>query len=418
MKILWIVNTIFPEVAKELGLQLPVVGGWMYSLAEYIKGSCEIDLAVATVYSGKTLKKLEINGIKYYLLPVKKRVGYQNDLEPIWQKVNCDFLPDIIHIHGTEYQHGLACMRIYKCCQYVVSVQGLVGIIERYYYAGITRIDYVKNISLRDILRIDTVFNRKKKFLLRGYYEREYIKRVKNIIGRTGWDYAHTKAINPIIKYYHCDEILRGCFYKSRKWSLKSSVKYSIFLSQATYPVKGLHQVIRAISLLVDDYPGIKVRVAGNSIFRKDGSCSLIKIDGYSLYIKRLIDFFGFNNKIEFVGVLSEENMINEYLDAHVFVCPSSIENSSNSVGESQILGVPTIATYVGGMQDMIKPEENGMLYRFEEVEMLAMCIRKIFDNDDLAEKISLGGIKVAEKRHNRMENSMQTISIYKSILS
>lgn len=63
--------------------------------------------------------------------------------------------------------------------------------------------------------------------------------------------------------------------------------------------------------------------------------------------------------------------MKQEYLNANVFICPSSLENSPNSLGEAQILGTPCLASYVGGIPDMMFGNE-GYLYRFEEIEMLA----------------------------------------------
>ena len=88
---------------------------------------------------------------------------------------------------------------------------------------------------------------------------------------------------------------------------------------------------------------------------------------------------------MQFTGSLREDQMIAEYLNAHLFICPSSIENSPNSLGEAQLLGVPVIASYVGGVPDMVTHGETGLLYRFEEVEMLAEGIRNLFMNMALA---------------------------------
>ena len=185
MRILWITNTIFPEPSIALDIPVPVVGGWMFGLAEQLATRKEITLAVATVYQGSDLKCLNLNGIIYYLLPKKISLGYQKHLEPLWENICSEFLPDIIHIHGTEYNHGLSCMRACETLKFVVSIQGLVGIYARYYYAGLSIIDMLKNITLRDVLRHDTIFDGKKRFIKRGIFEKEYITNSKHIIGRT-----------------------------------------------------------------------------------------------------------------------------------------------------------------------------------------------------------------------------------------
>ncbi len=49
----------------------------------------------------------------------------------------------------------------------------------------------------------------------------------------------------------------------------------------------------------------------------------------------------------------------------------------------------------VGGIPDMVDHGKSGLLYRFEEFEMLAYNIKRIFEDDDLALTLSVGG-KVA----------------------
>lgn len=417
MKILWITNTIFPVPSKALGLPVPVVGGWMYSLAGQLVANSEIKLTVATIYQGNDLKILDLDGIRYYLLPCRIASSYQKHLEPMWQKICEELSPDVVHIHGTEYTYGLACMRACRDLNYVVSIQGLVGIYARYYYAGLTKSDILKNITFRDLVRWDTIFQGKRMFVQRGIFEEKYIKYTKHVIGRTRWDYAHAKTINPAVKYHYCNETLRDAFYAAAKWDSAKKIDYTIFLSQAVYPIKGFHQVLKAVALLIKDFPAIKVRVSGHSIININTLVNKLKMSGYSSYIIRLIKRLGLERQVEFTCPLSGDKMIAEYLNAHLFICPSSIENSPNSIGEAQLLGVPTIASYVGGVPDMIDHGETGLLYRFEEVEMLAECIRRIFTDTTLAMNLSKNGIKAAKKRHHQRENLNRMIEIYQLVV-
>lgn len=416
MRILWITNTIFPVPSLALKLPIPVFGGWMYGLAMRIAKAQDNQLAVATTYKGSEFKKIEVDGVIYYLLPAKSQIS-QKHLEPLWQKVCNEFRPDLVHIHGTENTHGLACMCACPTMNYIVSIQGLIGVISKYYYGNICKWNIFKNITFRDIVRFDTIFQTKKEFKRRGEFEKEYLLRTKHVIGRTSWDFAHVKLNNPNVNYHFCNESLRDCFYSSRKWSINSKNKYTIFLSQASYPIKGLHQVIKAIPFLINDFPEIQVRVAGKDMMNKKNMTELIKRRGYGSYIGNLIKKLGLEKHIQFIGTLSGEEMVNEYLNAHIYICSSIIENSPNSLCEAQILGVPCIATYVGGIPDMVVNLESGLLYRFEEVEMLAENIKKIFTDESLANNLSLNGIKAAEKRHDLVQNFERTIEIYKKVI-
>ena len=123
MNILWITNTIFPAPSVALGLSKPVTGGWMYGLAEQLSASSGVRLAVATRYSGREVKTFKVDGVFYYLLPAKSQFVYQRSLEPIWQRVCEEFTPDLVHIHGTEFPHGLMCVLSCPKSHYRVSIQ-------------------------------------------------------------------------------------------------------------------------------------------------------------------------------------------------------------------------------------------------------------------------------------------------------
>ena len=418
MRVLWITNTIFPAPSKALARPVEVSGGWMYSMAKQLSMEQGNKLAVATTYYGSDIKSFKIDNVDYYLLPTKSTKTYNKDLESLWENICFEFKPEIIHIHGTEFTHGLACMNACTSLNYVVSIQGMVSVYSKYYYANISRFDILKNITFRDIIRFDTLFQGKANFVKRGEFEKEYLLRTKHVIGRTSWDYAHVKAINPKVNYHFCNESLRDSFYLSEKWDIDTKSTYTIFLSQGQKPIKGLQQVLKAVEQLKSEYPTILVRIAGINITKYTNLLDKGKLSGYGSYLRNLIKKSNLKEHVQFLGTLTEEQMVIEYRNAHIFICPSSIENSPNSLGEAQLLGVPSIASYVGGVPDMVTHGETGFLYRFEEVEMLTEQIRKIFCNDNLAKKLSMNSIQVAKERHNRLFNLQSTLDIYQNIIS
>ena len=282
---------------------------------------------------------------------------------------------------------------------------------------GISR-EIFSNITFRDLVKWDSIFQAKIKFANRGILENEYVFNSKHSIGRTNWDFAHVKTINPNINYHFCNESLREGFYTAEKWKLEKCESYTIFLSQAEYPIKGLHKVIEAATILVNDYPQLKIRIGGGNIINNASFVDRVKRTGYGKYIGKLIKKNKLGENILFLGPLSEDKMIFEYQRANVFICPSSIENSPNSLGEAQLIGVPVVASYSGGTPDMIEDGKTGLMYRFEEIEMLAENIRKIFTDSNLAIKLSENSIFSASLRHNRKTNLDKTISIYNNIVN
>ena len=410
MRILWITNITLPPICEELNLPVPVTGGWMYSSLKELKKEKELEFAVATVYRGREFVKKEIGGTIYYLLPLrwKSKLEYQPSLETYWKRVREEFLPEVVHIHGTEFAHGLAYIRACGTKGVVVSIQGLVSVYARYYLAGLSRKEVLRNLTFRDIVKGDNLLQQQRKFYKRGIIEQEYIRSVGHVMGRTLWDKAHVWAINPDVHYHFCNETLREEFYK-HSWRCEDCEKHSIFVSQAGYPIKGLHQVLKALSFVLRSYPDTKVYVAGDDIIRRPWW----RLTGYGAFLKSLVKKYGLEGRVCFTGPLNEREMCEQYLKANVFVCPSSIENSPNSLGEAQLLGVPCVASYVGGVPDMMKGDEENM-YRFEEVEMLAQKICEMFGTKGRKWDLEK---KKAEIRHDSEKNRQMMLDVYQSIV-
>ena len=419
MRIIWITNIMMPPLCERLGLPVPVIGGWMYSSAKRILGiEPTMSLAIATVYKGNQLQKHIVDGITYYLLPLhgKDMRRYHSHLEALWKSIAADFRPDLVHLHGTEFPVGQAFVKACPEVKAVASIQGIVSVIDRYYLGGMRFGDILRNITFRDVIRWNNLWQGKHDFTIRGRYERETISMVEHVIGRTSWDRAHTWAINPSAKYHFCNETLRDEFYKHR-WRYEDCEKHSIFLSQAHYPIKGLHKVLEALPLVLRVYPDTKVYVAGDDI-RKLGSLkkNRIRRSGYGSYIMRLIRKLKLEEHVVFTGSLDEKAMCKRYLLSNLFICPSAIENSPNSLGEAQLLGVPCLASYVGGVPDMIPTEDCGVMYRFEEVEMMACRICEWFEKSESFDNSEMR--RISRERHDPAANSKFLLEIYRIIVS
>jgi len=59
----------------------------------------------------------------------------------------------------------------------------------------------------------------------------------------------------------------------------------------------------------------------------------------------------------------------------------------------------------------------NGLLYRFEDFEILAKYICDIFSNQALSIEISINGRKTALERHNKDRNIDTLVSIYQDVI-
>lgn len=416
MRVLWITNILFPEVTQILlgSNELKSSGGWMLGAAQGLITHTTVKLSVATVSCMvNVLTKVEGKDITYYIIPLGKgNIKENREYNPYWERINDEVKPDVVHIHGTEYSHGYAYMQACGNDKVVISIQGMISACGYYYLCGMSNLDILSNITLRDLFK-GSLWYQKRLFLNSGLIETKMLRDSQHVIGRTSWDRERVWSLNPKAKYHSCNETLRQEFYDGSIWDYNKCNKHTIFLSQAGYPLKGFHLLLKAMPLILRHYPDAKVRVAGYDITNTSSFRDILRLSGYGRYIKRLIKQLNLSNKVVFTGALNAEEMKSEYLSANVFVCPSSIENSPNSLGEAQILGVPCVASYVGGVPDMMLGCEDN-LYRVEEIEMLAYKICQIFAKQDSP---NLELAKIATERHNPVTNGDTLYRIYSDII-
>jgi len=137
MKILWIVNTIFPYPAEKLGEKKTSFGGWLNSLLDAIKEREDFELAIATDYKGKDIKEFNDGKITYFLIPGAPSLKYNKKQEEYWKIINNKFKPDLVNLNGTEFAHGLAFINACPDVISLTSIQGLVSVYANVYYANI-----------------------------------------------------------------------------------------------------------------------------------------------------------------------------------------------------------------------------------------------------------------------------------------
>lgn len=419
MNILWLINLALPEASQLMNENTSPFGGWFASAATRLADDRRLSLTVSFPKAGLTnIKTLRGEKTNYYAFPPfsERNTNLQEDNSYL-HKILEQAKPDIIHIFGTEYAHTLAMVNACneKNIPAIISIQGLTSIIAQHYLTGVP-VNIQNRFTFRDFIKRDNIRQQQRKFVKRGRLEVEALQRVKHIIGRTTWDKACTSQINPDAAYHFCNETLREEFYK-HTWDINQCERYSIFVSQGSYPIKGLHFMLEAMPLILKRFPDAKLYIGGSNIIQSDTWMDKLKRSSYGKYIEELIEKHGLTGCVEFTGILNEKQMCERYLKTHVFVCPSSIENSPNSLGEAMILGVPCVASDVGGVADMLKHQEEGFVYQADAPYMLAHYVCETFADDELALRFSARAREHALRTHDPETNNNTLVQIYENLL-
>jgi glycosyltransferase involved in cell wall biosynthesis len=113
---------------------------------------------------------------------------------------------------------------------------------------------------------------------------------------------------------------------------------------------------------------------------------------------------------------LNERELIEKLKEAHIYIMPSHIENSSNSLCEAMILGMPCIATYAGGTGSILKDGEEGILIQDGDPWAMAGAILELYRNKELSIKYGINARNRALKRHDKNKIVNDLLEIYKNI--
>ena len=413
MKILWLVNIVMPELAVHLGEKPSVFGGWLNGALDAARNAGH-HITVCTTRTNPKAVRFQADPLTTYLL-----LPADVDFSAILEQEQ----PDLVHIWGTEFPQSWALAKVSDPKKTLVSIQGLVHTYEGHVYAGIPdsicRTTWLHRLLNRLGKHIPSIEQQRTSFLQRSDAEIQVLRRVGHVNGGTAWGDGCARLQQPGVALHECGLILRSSYYGPERWDPDTAEPHSIFTIY-TYPIKGFHKFLEALQHVVRRYPDTKVYVAGNRCaYRKFTGLRKWVMDhapDYDWYVQGLIEKYGLKDNLVFLGFLSEEQMRQKLLHSSVFVSASSIENHSTALGEAMITGVPSIASCVGGLQEMIDHGKDGFLYPFEETYILADQIIRLFEDRELAQQFSREGHIHAARTYNREGNCRRLLEIYNTI--
>ena len=428
MKVLWVCNIMPPTIARQLGVSYSNREGWLSGILDRVaqeQGRNRIELGIAFPAGEemgdlhRTMQLGENMSCRCYgfLENMDTPEIYDPGLEKRFEEILADYKPDILHVFGTEFPHALACIKTYgQPERTLVSIQGLCSAIAEEYMADLP-VKVQRQVTLRDRIKEDSLKQQKKKFKKRGEHEKEALLLTGHVAGRTDFDRQQTAKMNPSAAYHYLNETLRSIFYHDR-WKRTACEPYSIFLSQGDYPLKGFHYLLRALPKVLEQFPDTHVYVAGANIIDVGTFQDRLKLPAYGKYLRKLIRENKLGDRITMLGRLTAEEMKEQYLRCHLYVLPSALENSPNSLGEAMMLGMPCVAADVGGVHNLLTDGGDGLLYPAGDVEALADRIIEIFTKEAIVERFSDNARKHARVNHDADQNYYRLIHIYREMLS
>lgn len=108
--------------------------------------------------------------------------------------------------------------------------------------------------------------------------------------------------------------------------------------------------------------------------------------------LEELARQMGIADRVVFAGFASQDGVRDYLMQSDVFILPSFAEGVPVSLMEAMACGVPVIATYVGGIAELIEPGETGLLVPPSDPAALRDAIARYINDHGLREKVSRQG--------------------------
>lgn len=167
---------------------------------------------------------------------------------------------------------------------------------------------------------------------------------------------------------------------------------------------KGPDVLIKAFKQVKMEYSDVKLIFAGRGPM----------MDGLKIMAKQM----GLLEEVIFTGFVEDDIKALYYKAADIFCLPSTTMAESFGIVnlEAMAAGIPIVSSDLGGIPDIVKHGENGLLAKPNNVNMVAENLLKLLEDDDLSKKMGETGLKMV-KNYSWDKITLETENLYKKIL-
>lgn len=390
-KVTWVTNIPLRDTLEFFGKKPRGSGFWLDALRDQLVATgLEIDVVTPTSLVTRP-ERIQIPYGTCYLVPLGtcSYVPYfsRKLLGGIASALS-ESSPQLVDYHGTEYGYPAA-HRFLKMPA-IVTLQGIMHDIVPQYFGNSGACSFYLKLaaggSVRDILSTlwTNVIYRQRRAL-----EREAFQVHRHFLGRTHFDKSWASRLHgSSISYHEAHRILRPAFYQCDKWAKvrEPGSRFVITRTGRFTPDKGMDTLFKAIAILSHEMRvDVRLQVIGTHL----------PTAGWGRSLVRLSREIGIDDKIEYLGYMNESDIITTLLKSDAFALTSYSENSPNSLVEAMCLGLPCVASRVGGIPSIVEDGVTGLLY-------------DALSAQDLANKLAI--IEASPSRSLRMGRDASTI--------
>jgi len=232
----------------------------------------------------------------------------------------------------------------------------------------------------------------------------KYVIVISEIIGRHMVE--DFKVSNDRIRVIHRSVDLNK--FKPKKFNSSSEPTCNIAIVGRITQLKGHDYFLKAMAQVVRNIPYAKIKIIGDAPRSKEA---------YLQELKHLVSRLNLEDKVEFLGNRSDIPELLAQTDVLVLstVTPEAF---GRVIIEAQAVGVPVVATKVGGVVDIIEDEKSGLLVMPRDVDAMAKAVLRILRDKALAERLVEEARKKIDEKFTLEHMALKTIGVYEELLS
>ena len=414
MKVLWITYAALGRAAELLENTFTQSGTWIDATASALIKEQDIELCVASISTNSQIIVDENTKIIYRGVSEIKRIsgGMPPETDTcVWTSIITDFMPDIIMIWGTEYANGYSVLKAAKNIPVLFFIQGVIGKIVEYPLGLLSMKNVVKRIGPVSAIKLLHFLKNHRIQFRQKEIEKKMVQQASGILTDNEWANAYYNIIAPNTQNFFYPLPVNSIFLQGERNNVE---KHSIFTVDGGNPAKGIFHLIKAIAIVKERFPDVKLYIPGRVPTKKP---AFIYESPYYTYLKKEVKHLELSSNVVFLGQQTQQEMKEHILKCNIFVMPSSIENHSSSLREAMYMGVPCVSALVGSVAEFTVSGDNALTYRYEEEDILAAQIIKLFENDSYAYNMGCRAKVTIHDKFSQIGLGRRMKCIYKEVL-
>jgi glycosyltransferase involved in cell wall biosynthesis len=119
---------------------------------------------------------------------------------------------------------------------------------------------------------------------------------------------------------------------------------------------------------------------------------------GMQAGVRQLAKELGLGSAVRFPGILDVAGKAREGKAADIFLITNHVDNMPVTAVEACAMGMPVVATAVGGIPYLLSDGDTGLLVADDSDEEMASAIQRLVNEPGLARRLSTNGRKLAER--------------------